>query len=215
MDRMAVNAAIEQLVNGSTDGWQDAAQLVVNFGISIAPSGAFIKQTGSSESSRSDEMMSGYSPGAGNVEMRTPARQKTEEACSAPVERVGYYRVMHTQHIRVLRIEHYRQSGSFRKPPEDGDEFGYILTYTRDIRPDSFFKLILREMPPPLRVRLVFGAQTLLRYLQLLPWMFMMRLRGGQVTLRRQARTFQAEFVVIHSVRTELTPGEVLGGIRP
>lgn len=138
MDRMAVNAAIEQLINGGTEGWKDAAQLVVDFGVNIAPSGALIKQTGSNESLRSDEVTSGYSPGAGNVEVRTPAQQKTEEACSAPVERVGYYRVMHTQHIRVLRIEHYRQSGPFRKPAEDGDESGYVLTYTRDSKPDSF-----------------------------------------------------------------------------
>ena len=206
MDRMAVNAAIEQLTAGGTEGWQDAAQLVVDFGINIAPSGAFIKNTGSSESSRSDEVVSGYSPGAGNVEVRTPAQQKTGEACSAPVERVGYYRVMHTQHIRVLRIEHYRQSGSFRRSPEDGDEFGYVLTYTRDFRPDSFFKLILRETSLSFRVRLLFEAQTLLRYLQLLPRMFMTRLQGGQVILRRKARAFRAEFVVINSMRTELTP---------
>jgi hypothetical protein len=204
MDRMALNGAIETLISGKEEDWQSAAQMVIDFGVTIPSAGHRMVRRHRIKGPRQSTKTEAFAAGVGNVELKDPGKKEVLEYTSGAIERVGHYRLIHFADTRSICIEHYLKSGPFAREPTEGGDGGYRLIYSEGYQPDRFFKAVIRETVPPWKLRMEIAARTLWPQLQHWSKLWWYRLQGYSPEARFKITTYRYEYQLIHSVR----PGE-------
>lgn len=153
--RMLVNGAIQKLISGEEEGWLEAARIVIEFAKTVpSTDGPYtVTNTYSSESSESVE---GYAAGLGNIRIDDSKKgEHSTDVRNATIERIGYYKLLHTQKYRAVQIWHYRDDEVWRDPDEeDSITYSYALLYSSSGEPLTFGTLERRLKSITLRQKI-------------------------------------------------------------
>lgn len=216
-ERMAVNAAIEKLISGSDPEWENQAQRIIDFAVSIPPAGRVVKRTTIHDSEGSAERISDYVAGQGDVDVHEDGKATVKESFSAPFERVGYYRLIHLEHVRSIKFVHYRVSGVFRKESEGLEEDGFLLSYSKDKYPLALYEVFEFPVKPPLFVRMhMFAVMIKIFFMRVLPHILRRILflgAGERVHFFYSATVTVPLLRVIYSTKGQEKGQEYVGGV--
>ena len=127
VSRMAVNAAIEQLVARSDESGE-AARTVIAYGHTLKKAGK-LKIILSSNTTTSGDSISGHTAEHGEVSIEEPEHQEHKEwAYGINKDRVGHYRLW-KEGDGLLIFHHFWKSTITTQGPDDEDPEEYHLAY--------------------------------------------------------------------------------------
>jgi hypothetical protein len=151
IDRMQVNAAIEQLLAG-TDQWEERAQVIVNNCKHIPPKSLLVIDY--SSTTKSDgESITGHAPGQGNVTIHDkPTDEHKEFVFGKPHERIGYFKVW-KERRGELGIKHWWKADLGTKSLDDVGPPEHYLGFDKDTFRPKYFCVV--------RERLIFSIPGL------------------------------------------------------
>lgn len=144
IDRMAVNAAIEQLLGG-TDQWQEQARIIVHNCHEIPRKGVVAFQY-SRNSTSNEGPVTGHSPGHGDISVHNkPKTEHKEYSFGVARERVGYYKIW-KENAGELGITPWWKADLTTQGPNDSNLTEYFLGYDEKTLEPEYFG-IARERP--------------------------------------------------------------------
>lgn len=144
IDRLAVNAAIRELIDG-TDDWQKSAKIIINACHNLPDSSMFNARLTTPR--KSGGKITGYVAGQGNITIDDKRRPKPFKwEYGSPKERIGYYRIWKRYSGR-LNIQHFWKAEIGTRSPDDPGPEKYLLDYNpKTLRPIFFGTVIIRTI---------------------------------------------------------------------
>jgi hypothetical protein len=215
-DRMALNAAMDLLASGREAGWVDAAEAIIDFGITLPESPQTISESQVYEHGTGDRSVTGYSSGHGNVEYSEKEKSNIQIKSTGAYERVGHYRVYHFPIPKIVMFRHFRESGAFQNFDEVDEvrDGGTAVIYDDSCSPRFLMRVLSLKVQPPVWER-VWGE--IRRRATLLSWYFHFlwkkthdpALKGSGIQLTYQLVYYENVYVVIYSREVGIGPGDI------
>lgn len=138
--RMAVNSAIERLIN-QDDESGESARIVISFGSTLRKAG-FVTADIHTHNKKDKTGMKGYSPGWGNVSVSENEEEPevAERNIGYTKERVGWYRLWKSSD-GVLRFHHFWKSSLVTRSGAEEALDEYCLVYDLQTLEPIFFAI--------------------------------------------------------------------------
>lgn len=142
-NRLEVHAAIEQLISEEGD-WRDPARIIARYGSTLKTTGAFEISLPKSKKNSSDNQITGFVPGVGEVSVKDENKEKSAEGRSRgyliPRECVGHYRLWRPRK-RQIQFRHYWASEIDSRGQGSGST-EYLLRFDIDSLEPTYFGIL-------------------------------------------------------------------------
>ena len=153
-DKMLINGALERLISGEEEGWLESAQIVVDFGRTILPSGPVMETRRNFIEGGKKDKMTGYAAGIGNVSIHDKEKNSIDaQHRGFTPERVGYYKMIHRKDGRWIQFWQYQDDLVWKNPQDDetGPPLMYFLLYNEKGDPHTFATSLWKKVALPIQ----------------------------------------------------------------